>query len=104
MVLQLLPEDEPLHAVIVGQQRHLGECKVKVEKKLDELEKRGIDRQASVTAKFTAETAELKQKSLSESDVSGESAIERQWSKQCSKFIYTCMYMFLHIFTFLEHC
>ena len=38
------------------------EEKVKVEKKLDEVEKRGIARQANVTAKFTAETGELKQR------------------------------------------
>ena len=38
------------------------EEKVKVERKLDEVEKRGIARQASVTAKFTAETVELKQR------------------------------------------
>ena len=44
----------------------------------------------------------LKQKSLSESDVSGESAIERHWSKQCSKFIYTCFFTFSHFWSTVE--
>lgn len=44
----------------------------------------------------------LKQKSLSESDVSGEIAIERQWSEQCSKFIYTCFCTFSHFQSTVE--